>query len=410
MSALSFAITNKSLLDNSYRVYLRYYFRDENKKKKLKHFPTDYSLNQNDFLKLKENRLGGNINKELQKEKQSLQSIIDEIEQEKNGTDATATEIQNRLNSNKVVYHSVNDYFNQLLNVNIKSVSTVSQYKAIFNKFNGWLNVQKDFINVKSLNQRMFDRYVDYLHQSHVSKLKSAYSINNNARKIKELINFIFQQINSNQRIIYKSVTTQRDDIYLYKEEINRMIEYPTNNRVLKEIQLYIAINKFIGLRRSELVNLKNKNITHYTDYSRLKFWESKKNKYRVITIVNKEVISLLKKHQSESEYFFNQKLLNNDNVNSRLQLLAWKCELTRKVTKYRIVRKQRVTEEKELHEIIHSHQIRAYAIQYNLMKYGALIAKAYSGHTNISMIEKHYSHQLNEQEQLQMLLNKEQG
>src|SRR5690554_5008976 len=98
MSTLNFAITNKPQKDKSFTIYLRYFFVDEQGKKKLKHFPTQFSLNKNDFEKLKAGKLGGNVNKELQKEKQFLQSIIDDIQQEKQGIDATDIEVHNRLN------------------------------------------------------------------------------------------------------------------------------------------------------------------------------------------------------------------------------------------------------------------------------------------------------------------------
>lgn len=408
MSTLNFAITNKEQKDKSYTVYLRYFFKDEQGKKKLKHFPTSFSLNKADFEKLKINKLGGNVSKELQKEKQFLQNIIDDIQQEKQGIDATDIEVHNRLNANKIVLHSINSYFNLMLNNHsIKAKSTIRQYTSIIKKFEKWIYKERDYINVKSLNQNIFDRYVNYLHQTDLSNLKTISSINNNAIKTKQLINFILEQINSDQRVNYKSITVQKDDIYLFEDEINKLVNHSTSNRTLQEMQLYIAVNRFIGLRRNELINLKNENIEHHKEHTTLKFWESKKHQFRTITIIDKNLIQLLKKHQTNNEYFFNLKVLNIWNINLVIKQLAKECKLNRKVQQYKIKDKQRIILEKSISDVIHTHQIRAYAIQYNLMKYGSLIAKAYSGHTSVTMIEKHYSHQLNEQEQLQMLREK---
>lgn len=404
MSTLNFAITNKAQKDNSYTVYLRYFFKNQYGKKKLKHFPTSFSLNKSDFQKLKNGKLGGNVNKELQKEKRTLQTIIDDIQSEKQGIDATEDEIINRLRANKVTLQSLEYYFNLLLDDNqIRAKSTIQAYRAIFNRFRDWLYLQRDYINVKSLNQNIFDRYVNYL----FTVFESEYSINNNARKIKSLINYIFQKIEKNETISYKSISIKKNEIYLYESEINKLVNYSTNNRVLQEMQLYISLNRYIGLRRSELIHLKNENIIHHKNYSTLKFWESKKHQYRTITIVNNEVIKLLKKHQTSNEYFFNLHLINYNNINKILKQLAKVCNLNRNIEQFKISNKKRIIEQKHLYDAIHTHQIRAFAIQYNLMKYGSLIAKTYSGHTSITMIEKHYSHQLNEQEQLQILKEK---
>jgi integrase len=87
------------------------------------------------------------------------------------------------------------------------------------------------------------------------------------------------------------------------------------------------------------------------------------------------------------------------------LKELAKQAGLTQDVTLYSIKATNKdFYNKKPLWKHISSHCIRRYAVNRNLVKYGLIVAKQYSGHKSYAMIQKHYSRNLSEQELLKAI------
>ena len=164
----------------------------------------------------------------------------------------------------------------------------------------------------------------------------------------------------------------------------------------LIDCQNLTKINSIIGLRINELLNVRRDMITFQKDYVRIEFVDHKTSQIRAVVVKDIEAIKLIRFYNNSDNPFnvMDYKLYSN-----MLKQLAKLSGLTQNVTLYSIKANKGAYNVKPLWKHVSSHCIRRYAINKNLIDYGIVVAKQFSGHKSYEMIQRNYSRNLTEQE-----------
>jgi integrase len=410
--SLNYYGIGKGNRNNMFTLYLRYHYT-ENGKKHSVNFNTDYQLTRNQIELIKENKLTGQIKTDLDKKKARIIQVVETLNLRDNSypNSQTLTEYYNK--TEKLL--SIDFYRNKYLrNLTVKSSS-----KHIY------ANNVDLFIHHYKLNpvplanivtKKFFDDYIIAIEAKERSfhKKISNYTKINRVEGALRFTDFLAEEIGKPKlKYVYKP---QREStkLHLTVEELYKLITLNVNElkvsdtckQNLYNAQQLIILNSAIGLRINELLNIRSNNIIKKGDYYVLKFIDFKRKKERLVIVKDIEPIQVIDRLLNSSEFPF-RLFSSHDNFNKYLKKIAEYAELTDEVSLFRVYKNEPEYINIPKYKAISSHCLRRFAINRNLRLYGAVVAKQFSGHRDFSMIDKHYSSDLNEEELLD-LLNRE--
>ena len=394
-----------------YSVYIRYYCK-VNKKPEVYNYPVDEFLTAEQVELIKRNELKGGITNTVKKQEATLRMTITALTGINNRY-PTAEELKNFIY--QVTHIKPLDYYIQKFfkTLNAKHSSKI-QYTSSLNRLVKYVELNKKTIH-DITTESFFHAFVLYLKSNHVIKKRnrSNSTLNNIIKLNLRFVNYVAKELNKEPIEYSIELPRKSEKLHLTSEHVKKLLNYDINKETkeivrsqLKEIQELLRINTVIGLRINELLNVRKDDIIFKPDYVTMKIAEEKTGNTRIIVVNQKEAITAIQYfYNNDNEYPFKISVVSN--FNRRLKKLAKNAGLDEEVILNKSVdREYKSTKPKPLHKLISSHAIRRYAIQQNLVKYGTVLTKNYSGHSSFQMIEKYYSRDLNEKEVL-ALLNK---
>jgi integrase len=195
--------------------------------------------------------------------------------------------------------------------------------------------------------------------------------------------------------------------VNLTDEEIQHILNFDSDKWKYIECQSILKINAVVGLRINELLTLYAEDVVFKKDHVLLMISENKNNKSREVVIVDQPVIALFEKlvAKVKTGKLFS---LNKDAVNYHIQRIAMNTgkfnSLVKKVSNNgKNTLETRVPKWK----CLSTHSFRRYRIIANAKEHGLLVAKYYSGHSNLNTIQRHYLGEISHEEVIKKLAGK---
>ncbi|MGD0342322.1 MAG: site-specific integrase, partial [Bacteroidales bacterium] len=195
---------------------------------------------------------------------------------------------------------------------------------------------------------------------------------------------------------------------HLDEDDVQRILKYNPTTQAQKDVLDIININKKIGLRIGEILNILLDNITFDADACYIRFLEEKKSKERTVVVVDKEAIDIIKSHMQN----------NNDKYLWRFHGYNWFNTVLQEQIAKEVFKEETVKIYKNTYAIdgyvsilkwkaISSHAFRRFAIERNIVDYGIDVARSLSGHSDTKIMFKHYADFMNSADLKNKLLGK---
>jgi integrase len=191
---------------------------------------------------------------------------------------------------------------------------------------------------------------------------------------------------------------------------VQRILDFKPQSLPQKEVLDIIRINKYVGLRISEILTIDKRNV-RINGVCEIDFKEHKKDRPRTVVIVDKPAVKIIVDH---IKHYYNTKNPNllfhfNDRspFNKMLQVICKEVFKEEKVLVYKQTEYLNDYTEYLKYKAISSHAFRRYAIERNVNEYGIETARTLSGHSDYATIIKHYSDFLNANDLKKKLLKK---
>lgn len=202
----------------------------------------------------------------------------------------------------------IDEFVNYLTNVKKSSANTIASYKRDLNKLVNYLNTQ----GIDEISKVTSTNLNSYILQIEKQGMSTA-TVSRNIASIKAFFLFLLRQgyINEDPSDVLKPPKIEKKaPVILTLEEVNLLLEQPGGNTP-KDIRdkAMLELLYATGIRVSELINLKNKDINLSMDFIQCRDG----NKYRVIPFA-KETKNALENYvnnarnalcDDEQEYFF---------------------------------------------------------------------------------------------------------
>lgn len=400
--SLKLICLGKEVRGGMYKTYFRYSCTF-NGKQVFWHYPTDYLLTKDQVRLINENKLGGDIQNNLDKIRTNLFATINMMRINYNSypTPDQLKELFEKAETFQPMVYYINEYLKQL-QVRPSSKAIISGHLDYFQEYYN-LNLAeitlKQIISDKTIHK--FGKWLIELKKSQ-GKTFSEVSKHNTQSTVIAFLNYIAKE--KKIKVLEKTLKKRpkNEQYKLTSKDFNRLISY-NESKKHQLIQDYIYINSFIGLRVSDFVGIKKGNITFNPTYVEIKFSEFKKNITRTVVVVDQKAIELIKKYMMNDSLFIFD--IDRNTFNDKLKALAKDVFKEEKVLLHS-------GETNSINEYlkakrISSHAIRRYAVQQNIIKYGVDTAKTFSGHYGYQTINMYAKEFLETEEVLKKLLSK---
>jgi integrase len=189
---------------------------------------------------------------------------------------------------------------------------------------------------------------------------------------------------------------------HLTEDDMQKLLLYQPKNQTEAEVMDILTLNKDIGLRISEILNIQKENITVLPDCAEIRFIESKKSKERTIIVVEPSGIDVIIKHLEFDKLW---KIKTYDKFDYAIKKIAKKVFGEETIKIYKIDTANSDYVEVKKCDAISSHAIRRFAIEHNIVRYGIDVARSYSGHSDYQVITRHYAEFINKKDLKELLL-----
>ncbi|MGI5914150.1 MAG: hypothetical protein ACOX5K_05445 [Bacteroidales bacterium] len=409
------------------KTYLRYYCAGKTCNINCK---LNVTLSTDELKKLNAGSLGGIVQEQLNELKSKIYTAIF-FYKSKNKKPPNPNELKkiyNNLVTDFNIGYWKQHYFKR---ANIKE-STKKQYTFTINKFERFIKNELDKYSVDDLlSEKTVELFLFHIEDEGKYKNKpvSESYLKNQELYLLQFLNHVCGELNKEKLKYNTRKITVSDKYNLTETDITRLLNYKTNNPKIIEVQDIININKKIGLRITEILNIYIENITLKTyryditnipindiidkrgfenaanfDYCEIKFLETKKSKSRTIILAGTEQINIINKRikNKKTGKLFTFKY---DSFKGYLRKLC--KEVFKEETIQLFIAKKGKQDIKTVlkSDVITSHALRRYAIQKNIAKYGVEVARQFSGHTNTAIIYRHYANFLEPKDVLSIML-----
>lgn len=379
---LNFAILQPKS-DDTYHVYVRYFLVKPDNKKYITYLKTNIFLYKQQFEQLKVGKLSGNINKELHAKLNDYKRFIETFYERYNRY-PLKEDIAKKKKKNRDVSSSIINYYALFIIEEVKEPSrrvwksTLSNFIQNFvtGNITYYIICDEDFLTLIRL-------------QLESRNLSKGY-ITNSLILIRKFINYIAKQ--EELPLIETKIKTdfKKDYYYITEDDIEQILTYgketTPNQELIKDM---IKFNLVIGLRVSEICNIKKEFIVLGEDYDVVKIYEKKKKRYRELPIVDATCKEIIRKYiNTNNDYLFN--IVKNTFINHHRQFMVKVFE-EEYVTTIKTLGTTTDEHKVEKRLLVSNHSYRRYAITNTGKKYGLEVVKQFSGHTNLFTIEKHY-------------------
>lgn len=252
------------------------------------------------------------------------------------------------------------DLFTEFIEVQqaTKTNKTIQKYKTLFNHLKEFQTRKKYVLTFDRIDMKFYEKYVTY----YINDLKL---LNNSVAKyiktLKTFLNWATERgYNTNNTFAkFKAKERDADIIYLTEQELFLIYNYDLSNKpALEKVRDTFCFCCFTGLRYSDLIRLKKKNIKGEEIHL-----VSEKTTDNLIIPLNKFSNAILSKYNHSLPYISNQK------TNEHLKELGKLCGITEPVTltQFRGVEEIQVTKPKC--EFIGTHTARRTFVTLSLEK-----------------------------------------
>ncbi|SMB82730.1 integrase/recombinase XerD [Desulfonispora thiosulfatigenes DSM 11270] len=285
--------------------------------------------------------------------------------------------------------HEILQAFQEYLIVDGKGGKTVVSYTGDIARFLTWLET-KQIEFTGELTRFFIISYKEYL----VGKNYSVNTINKKINSLHSFNQFLIAQNLCKELLVYPSkdkikvASGSEQEVEVFTdEEVERLLFYLENrNNVSQRDRAAIVLLLYTGLRVSELVNLKTKDIDFLTMYLKV---VGKGGKYREVPLKT-EVIEAIK------DYLEGERK-NHKLVDSQYLLLTQRAEKMDKDTINKLLKKHG----KQLHLEMYPHKFR-HTFCTRLIKKGVEITTVakLAGHANIQTTSDYYINTSREEKQ----------
>jgi integrase len=404
-------------LGASKQIYLRYFITDQGKSKTL-NINCNLALTSDQLALLNNGTLGGMIQKSCNQLKEKYQNIINVLYSRNDDSYPLPNQIEEHFNVTEKsveIDYLINKY---LLTLNCKAVTkrtygyVLGQFKQCFdftlhnqsikqiiskntiNNFEGWL------INMKYINQQDYENNLEDVETIKYSPI----SLHNDKHIVLKFLNYVAELYDIKPINMVMKQPHHSAKYHLSEEDMQKLLQYKPKNVYEADVIDILKLNKNIGLRISEILNIQKDNINILVDCIEIRFIESKKSKERTIIVIAPEGIEVIKKHILLEKLWIFKTYNLFDNVLKRIAKNVF-GEETVKVYKINTAKSDYVDVFKS--DAISSHAIRRYAIEHNIVQFGIDVARSYSGHTDYQVITRHYARFMDKKDLKEKLLKK---
>ena len=256
---------------------------------------------------------------------------------------------------------------------------------------------------VKALLQRStideYDRWL--LNNSKIkSKRVSPISVHNYKHVVKKFLNFCAGYYNLPEIEYTLHIPEQSSKWHITSEDVDRLLKHKPTSIPQQHVLDIIKLNKHIGMRITDILNIHKENISFDNDCAYIRFIEHKRKKERTVVVIDKDAIDVLK-------HYNGWQLVNYTRFNDVLKAIAKQVFKEETVNIYKINNVDNDYKVVKKSDAISSHAFRRFAIQQNLIHYGIDVARSLSGHTNYQTITRHYAEFINKEDLKKKLLKK---
>lgn len=369
-------------------------------------FATDLELSSEQIVKANKGELDGllqrQLNKMIQTKDEEAKFFI-----HKNKRIPTATEFKELITGikkNDTLTIDIDGEIKQYFKTRTCKDSSKKQYESRLNNFKTFFDTvvyarNKTLTINEVVTELTLKLYGLHLIEKSIKNDKkiTPISIFNFKMAAYMFFNFLTKKYNLPILQIDLKKPQQSQKWHINELDVNRLIEYIPTSEFEKDCVEIIKINKFVGLRISDMINIIPKNITFDSDSVTIKFIEEKNNTVRDVVIVDFEAIEILKERNKIAiisnnktlwtfkEYKYFDYILKKvaAKVFKEETTELYKVDLDDKKSEFQSVKKSKA---------ISSHAFRRFAVEQNVYKYGYDTARQLSGHKNIDFMIKHYS------------------
>ncbi len=389
------------------KTYLRYYCT-VNGKGESYNIPCDVVLSPEQLKELNEGTFGGMIQKQLYELRDEKQQAIRKFNVA-NNTYPTADQLRiydkSVFSTFNIDYH-INQYMKQL---EIKP-SSKRVYSYALKGFKD--HFKKNLLSIpieEILNKNTVVKYGFIFKESarlHNKNITSTH-IHNYQSIIIKFLNYVAEQLNLPKIEFFLHLPAYSSKWHIDETDVQRILNYKPQTKTEPIVQDIIRINSLIGLRIGEILTIKIGNVHIADDCIYIRFAEHKKDKERIVVVVDQEAINIIKKYanRGEDEYLWSFQHHNWFNVVLRNIAKDVFKEETVKIYKNRLTGMEYVDVLKS--NAISSHAFRRFAIERNIVKYGIDVARTFSGHKDTAIMYKHYADFMNGEDLKNKLLKR---
>ncbi len=419
-------------------IYIRYTYTDpKTKKAERTTKKTNVLLTESEFIKLTKNKLKG-------EDADKLYEIYDNLETALNALYLTnqtyGIDFFKSLNLNGGFEEPINSsdtfqlWFDEFLLGTKKSTGT--QYRYNLEHFKNFL-LLSDLNDSKGNLMQVLNENIIYDYKQYIIRFNPEQTYNNMIKKLttaKRFVNTIMKY--KKLPLITTEIGTLKNDkeqLTLTKEEVeiletfdidsqpddNKLFKGNTRIRkeIYKQIQSIIRVNSLLGIRISDVKNLKKEHITFLDGVTAIRLYDTKGNSsFRDVGIPNKYVPEFIQELKIRCEncnengnLWYGDFLDKTSNLNQYLKDYAELCELNRDFEYYNYYCNGDVISQKnKVYKEITTHTFRRYGINNNLIRFNgnAKLTQQLSGHKSMEVMLKHYTRDSTIKEQVEIWKN----
>jgi len=272
--------------------------------------------------------------------------------------------LKERFLSNKKVKKKLTfwDYFEEFIIFKRKELGEIKDYNNSLRKHviatEKKLNRKATFESIKKPDNGFIEAMENYLNFDAINaKGEKGLAVNTIGKQFKNLkvfLNWCFDR-EYIHRFSTKHIKVRQevlDEIYLTKEEVDKLFDLKLNNSTQQLIRDCFILGCETSLRISDLKLLKEHHISKKKGEETIRM-EHKKTKNKVVIPLSKRAFLILKKHN----FTFN--FSANNDFNSTIKEICKKAKIDNPHTIYRTVRNKRQEFVYKKHELVSSHTCR---------------------------------------------------
>jgi integrase len=376
-------------------------------------------LTEDQIKALNEGTLGGNIQKVVFQIRRKHQDVIEALNSRDNSYplpeqideyfDITEKQLQ--------IEYQINQFMHSLDNV---KKSTKKNYGYIMDTFKKFFDSNishystKELVKKKTLKDFEFwfkknreaKRITAELKQKK-NKVITPLTVFNNVYVVKMFLNFIADKYQLERVDVKLKQPKYSNKWHITEEDVEQLLLYQPKTQLETDVLDIIRINKTIGLRISEILNIEPDNIKEYSDYTEIRFIEEKKARERTVIIADEQARKIIGDRLLENE-FWN---ISNYFIFDKLVKKIAKEQFGEQTVKiYKVNSIKSGYEDLKKCDIISSHAFRRYATARNISKYGIDVARTMGGWSDFQVITRHYTEFMDKEDLKDKLLGKKQN